>query len=192
MLVTTPYVESMTGKIKQESNFDYAMRIVKEHEGGLSDNKNDPGGITNYGISLRYIKAENIDIDGDGDSDRDDIIRLTQTKADKIYLKNWWIKYHYDRIKNKAVSTKIMDLSINAGSFRAHVLAKKALNSIYPIKISINGVLDEYAIKLINNTESFVMMDSMRNQEELFYRAIVKKNKNMQPFLKGWLNRAKW
>jgi len=33
--------------------FDQAVEVILKHEGGLADNPNDPGGITNFGISKR-------------------------------------------------------------------------------------------------------------------------------------------
>ncbi len=62
------------------SNFEKAVEKVLEHEGGYVDHKNDPGGATNYGISLRFVKQStgiDLDVDGDGDIDADDIKAMT-------------------------------------------------------------------------------------------------------------------
>ena len=37
--------------------FIKAIQYVLEHEGLLNDVKNDKGGITNYGISLSFLKT---------------------------------------------------------------------------------------------------------------------------------------
>ena len=44
-----------------------AVEIVV-HEGGLSKNKNDRGGITNFGVSLRYARGKGLvmDLNHDG------------------------------------------------------------------------------------------------------------------------------
>ena len=49
------------------SHFDTAIKKVLKHEGGYVDHKNDPGGATKYGISLRFIRQSNTDLDLDGD-----------------------------------------------------------------------------------------------------------------------------
>ena len=36
------------------SAFELAIPIVLKHEGGFADNPADPGGATNFGISLRF------------------------------------------------------------------------------------------------------------------------------------------
>ena len=49
------------------SHFEKAVEKVLEHEGGYVDHKADPGGATNYGISLRFVKqSTGIDLDVDG------------------------------------------------------------------------------------------------------------------------------
>ena len=59
-------------------NFDKAFEFTVGLEGGYSDDKNDPGGETRYGISKRY----NPDVD---------IKNLTLAQAKEIYLARYWI-----------------------------------------------------------------------------------------------------
>jgi len=44
--------EADSDKHPYSPNFQVALRVVLKHEGRLSNDRNDPGGITNYGISL--------------------------------------------------------------------------------------------------------------------------------------------
>ena len=39
------------------SLFELAIPVVLKHEGIMSDDGEDPGGITHYGISLRFLKT---------------------------------------------------------------------------------------------------------------------------------------
>ena len=50
------------------SLFDKCLKIVLIHEGGYSDDPDDPGGTTNYGISLRFLKSVGLEL-GDVDDD---------------------------------------------------------------------------------------------------------------------------
>ena len=59
------------------SAFDYALDFVLREEGGYTNNPNDPGGETNYGICKRNYP--NLDIKG-----------LTRAQAIAIYRRDYW------------------------------------------------------------------------------------------------------
>ena len=170
--------------------FNLAMRTVLRHEGGLSNNKSDPGGITNWGISLRYLKQAHIDPNGDGKEDANDIIHLTLTEADNIYYKQWFEKYHYGDIKNQAVMTDVLDFSINAGASQCHKVVQRAINSISKTKVPVNGVLGQSTIALMNSLNSVQLHQAINTQQKDFYRSIVKRNPHLKVFLKGWILRS--
>lgn len=172
------------------SDFNRSLAVVLAHEGGLSNNKADPGGLTKFGISLRFLRAENLDINGDGKVDHNDVISLTRTDADKLYLHKWWNKYHYGRIKDQEIATKIMDASVNMGASQAHKLVQKGLQLILHKPIAVNGYLSGANIADINSLNPEIMHDVLRYEEECFYRAIVKRRPSLGVFLKGWLARA--
>jgi lysozyme family protein len=190
-VVSTPFVQSM---VSQDKNFNYAMSIVLEHEGGLTNSPNDPGGITNWGISLRYIKSIHLDINGDGVEDREDIIELTKTEADKIYLKDWWEKYHYNKIVDKQLAAKIMDSSVNMGASRCHKLIKQAINQLISEDedIPVNGDLDKETIEIINNIDAPLLHQALRDEEHQFYHDIIIRNPHLVVFKNGWDKRAEW
>lgn len=189
VVFTTP---TFSNNKKSDSKFNYAISIVMQHEGSLSEDKNDPGDITKYGISLRFIRAENIDVDGDGDSDRDDILNLTQSEADSIYMKDWWKKYQYEKINDNKVAAKIFDMSVNMGASQCHKMVKRSINEILNANIPINGILDLNTIKLINKIEPVLMHAQLRVEQENFYKLLIIKHPQLRVFLKGWLNRAAW
>jgi len=60
------------------ASFDKAFALTIGVEGGYSNDKNDPGGETKYGISKRYHPTE-------------DIKNLTIDRAKAIYLEEYWI-----------------------------------------------------------------------------------------------------
>lgn len=65
-------------------SFNKAFEIVVGLEGGYSNDPNDPGGETKYGISKRY----NPDVD---------VKNLTLDQAKEIYLKRYWMPFGCDK-----------------------------------------------------------------------------------------------
>lgn len=172
-------------------NFSEAIKVVLKHEGRLSNDKNDPGGITNYGISLRFIKEEHLCIDEDCNDDENEIIHLTEKEADSIYLKDWWNKYGYFRILNLQIATKVLDGSVNMGHCRAHKIVYGALNQLNKKQLPVICNLTNEAFSEINRTNSYLLHNAISDIEISFYNAIVKNNPQMNVFLKGWIARAK-
>lgn len=83
------------------SAFDQAFEIVLGHEGGLTDNPNDPGGKTKYGISQRSYP----DVD---------IANLTEDDAKAIYKKDYWDKLHLDTA-DPSLALIAFDAAVNNG-----------------------------------------------------------------------------
>lgn len=188
--ITKPSAKALPAANKESDAFKLALKVVMEHEGGLSNDKADKGLITRYGISLRYIRSANIDIDGDGDSDADDILKLTQTDADRIYYRDFWTKYKLDRFINNRISTKLFDSIVNMGYYRTSALTKRALNKAIFGHISVDGVLDDRTVDIINNMESVLFLNAFRVEQAAFYEALIKRTPAFSVFRKGWLARA--
>src|SRR3990172_7239404 len=102
--------------------FDLAIPVILEHEGGYANNVHDPGGVTKYGISFRFIKKLFIDIDLDGDIDADDIKGLKVDQAKDLYWTFFWYPGGFDRITEQESATKIFDAAVNMGPKQANKL----------------------------------------------------------------------
>lgn len=185
-----------------------ALPTIFMQEGLLSDNKKDPGGITNYGISLRFLlKTGDLDKDGirdgdiddDGDIDSHDIRLMSLPIASKLYDMYFWRPNRYYDIDNQDIATKMLSLAINMGARAANKCLQTAINntinrtSIRLNKINIDGIIGDNTIKSCNGLISFVIdrnylfMD-LEEQAANYYRSI--KYKGSEDFLQGWLNRA--
>lgn len=187
-ILSSPAVNSTSASDKR---FNVAMRTVLRHEGGLTNSKNDKGGITNYGISLRFLKAEHIDPNADGLIDSDDIIHLTKKEADKIYYKEFFTRNHYDKILSQTITTKVLDFAINAGASQANKLIKRSINRISSEPVKVDGIMDEATIDIINFIEPSVLYSTLIAEEEDFYKTIVKRSPSLKVFEKGWLARCR-
>lgn len=86
-------------------SFDTALAFVLAREGGLVDNPNDPGGLTNLGISQRQYP--NVDIR-----------HLTVAQAGALYRRDYWLPAGCDRLPD-APALVVFDSAVNCGVPRA-------------------------------------------------------------------------
>ena len=63
-----------------QSVYDIAREILAR-EGGFVDDPDDPGGATNFGITIHTMRRLGVDLDGDGQVTRRDVKRLSRTQA---------------------------------------------------------------------------------------------------------------
>ncbi len=175
------------------ANFESALRQLHQNEGGLVDDPDDPGGITNYGVSLRWLQSLGElgvhrymvgDLDQDGDVDADDIRAMTPAKSAELYRAQWWDRYRYGLINDQAIATKIFDLSVNMGPKQAHILAQRALRAAGKLVLE-DGVLGPITLQSINDYASRGILPALRSEAAGFYRSL-----NKPRFIGGWLNRA--
>ena len=173
-----------------ESRFDYAVNIVLGHEGGYSNDPDDPGGETNYGITENDLKEHMKDFP----SFPSDVKDLTRIEAGYFYKTVYWDEYNYDAINSLSIATKIFDMAVNLGPNEAHILVQRSLNYCGHDEIAVDGILGKQTIAAINaltsNDQQQELMDYIINNQKLFYEHLVQAKPILQKFLNGWLNRA--
>src|SRR5664280_2938609 len=96
------------------AQFLAAIQYVLLNEGGFSDDPNDPGGATNFGILQRELPGV-------------DIRTITREQAISFYLPNYWNKALYANIASQQVATKLFDMHVNLGLVPAVRIAQHAL-----------------------------------------------------------------
>ena len=60
-------------------------------EGGFSDDPDDPGGVTRFGVTLKTLIALRRDFTADGQIDRRDLMKMTRAQAVQIYIDEYFI-----------------------------------------------------------------------------------------------------
>jgi lysozyme family protein len=181
------------------STFDLAIPTILRQEGKFVNHPNDPGGATNYGISLSFLrKLEDGDKDGyldgdldkDGDVDVDDIKLMTREIAISIYKKQWWDHYEYEKIVGQSLATKIFSLTVNTGGSQGHKLLQQAINDCSDRAITVDGVLGRITLAAANYLDDEKLLDKLKLRAVRFYTSLVLAKKTREAFLPGWNNRA--
>lgn len=174
------------------ATFDKAIGTVLEHEGGFVANPADPGGATNWGISLRWLRAQGLlgDVDHDGDVDADDIRNLTRNQAIALYRDKFWRASYEWMIQPLAI--KVLDTAVNVGPERAHRILQEALNAI-GLPVSVDGICGVQTVKACiaagpENLDQLLM--EFRAAQSVYYAGLAIDKPDLRRFLKGWMRRA--
>jgi lysozyme family protein len=115
------------------STYDEALRRLLAHEGGYSNHPSDPGGPTNFGITLadyrRYIKP---------DATAADVRAMSVAEAKAIYRKRYWDAQRCDELP-AGVDYSIFDYGVNSGIGRSG----KVLRRVVGLRDNTSAVTDE-------------------------------------------------
>lgn len=103
------------------SAFDEAFARVKQLEGGYTNDPDDSGGETNFGITLATARAFGYVLPM-----RD----MTRENAKAIYRARYWSAQQLDAVAllSRAVALEVFDTSVNMGTTAAGRFLQRALN----------------------------------------------------------------
>lgn len=177
------------------STLERAMPTILRDEGRFVNDINDPGGATNYGISLRFLLKAGViygDLNDDGKVDINDIREMTVPQATILYDKFFWSPNHYSLIYDQAVATKLLSLAVNMGDSMAHKCLQRALRSVTGKIILDDGILGAITMKEAFEANPITLLPAMKSEAAGYYRSIkfVNPAQDASKYLKGWLNRA--
>ena len=158
-----------------EKIFNYLLKV----EGGYSDNKNDKGGKTKYGIIEE--EARNFGYKGNMQD-------LTIDFAKNIYLKKYYLGNKLDKVVNDKVALSVCDFIVNSGAWGAKK-AQAALNEL-GFDLRVDGILGEKSLAALNEVDEAKFLEKYHDLQRRFYRVIVANKPSQKVFLKGWLNRV--
>lgn len=172
-----------------------AVKFVLDHEGGLSENPNDSGGITNYGISFRFLKEvpdERLRKYGIFESVTPQTIKdLTIDQAKLIYKGEFWEGNRFEEINSQSLVNYIFDMAVAHGIAAAVKLLQRSTWAATFTRFYIrdDGVMGSRTIEAVNHLGDQLMPILVATRAS-YYRLIVEKRPKEAPNLDGWLNRC--
>ncbi|MEM8629788.1 MAG: holin-associated N-acetylmuramidase [Pseudomonadota bacterium] len=101
---------------------EIASEIIAR-EGGFVNDPDDPGGATNYGVTIHTMRRLGLDLDGDGDVDVADVKRLTKAKATEIFVRHYFRGPGIGTLP-EALHATVFDMYVNAGGNAVRILQR--------------------------------------------------------------------
>lgn len=159
--------------------FKKFLDYIFEVEGGYTNDENDRGGATNFGITEE--EAREFGYTGD-------MRNLTKDFAENIYLKKYYLGNKLDKIIDDRVALSIFDWAVNSGGRgikKAQIVANK-----FGTNLVIDGIIGNKTLEAINSINPEVFLKEYHELQRAFYKNLATKDITQEDFLKGWLNRV--
>jgi lysozyme family protein len=153
--------------------------IILKWEGGFSKKKNDKGGATNKGVTLKtyrsYFGASKTENDLKNISDKEWLY---------ILKTGYWNPFKADDIQSQSVANMIVDWAWNSGVSGVAKRVQQVLG------VKVDGLFGKVTIAAINSRDPKTLFDEIKQKRIARYYEIVAADKSQKEFLSGWLNRV--
>ena len=161
------------------NRFKKFLDYIFEVEGGFTDDENDRGGKTTWGITEE--EAREFGYTGD-------MQNLTKDFAKNIYFKKYYLGNKLDKILNDKVALSIFDWTVNSGGKgikKAQIVANK-----FGANLIIDGIIGKKTLEAINSINPEAFLKEYHEMQRTFYKNLAARDDSQEGFLKGWLNRV--
>ncbi|HCQ64404.1 MAG TPA: peptidoglycan-binding protein [Rhodobacteraceae bacterium] len=111
---------------------------IVAREGGYVNDPDDPGGATNFGVTIHTMRRLGLDLDGDGQVTAEDVRRLSRAQARSIFVKHYFDGPGIATLP-EALQPSVFDMHVNSGANAVRLL-QRLLNRMGHA-LSVDGVI---------------------------------------------------
>jgi len=156
------------------TNFDDALKMLLKSEGGFVNHPQDPGGMTNLGVTKK-VWEEWV---GHAVTE-DDMRALTPDKVAPLYKAKYWNKIYGDKLPH-GVDLCVFDCAVNSGVSRAAKLLQRAVG------VDDDGVIGNITLMACEAIEPDLIIQRFSEERLAFLQALP----TFATFGKGWSRRV--
>lgn len=164
-----------------DTNFDQCFRWLLEHEGGVTNLKNDRGGLTNLGVTHeeydRYRRFKGLALRS--------VMLITREEAEDIYRQFYWLTLQCDRLA-PGVDNVVFDMGVNNGVAGAAKAAQRVASRLSGKPIVVDGHIGPISLDAIDDCPVVGFIDAFCDErlriDSTFF--------NWGTFGRAWTNRV--
>ena len=151
------------------SDFNVAVDRVLGHEGGWVLHPSDPGGETNWGITIGTARANGY---------MGDMKSMNRNEAIVIYKRSFWTPNQCDQMPF-AIAFQVFDGCVNHGAANAAKWLQRAVGAV------ADGAIGKETLAKTNAADPTTVVFKMMAERMTFYTALG----TWEHFGRGWINR---
>jgi lysozyme family protein len=111
---------------------------IVDREGGYVNDPDDPGGPTNFGVTVHTMRRLGLDLTKDGQIDSSDVRVLTRAHAVSIFVEHYFRGPRIDRLP-VPLQPSVFDMYVNAGANAVKILQRLLCDM--RIEVTIDGII---------------------------------------------------
>ena len=173
-----------------------AQEIV-HREGGYVNDPDDPGGATNFGVTIHTMRRLGLDLDRDGDVDVSDVRALTRERAVDIFIKHYFEAPMIADLPEPMHAT-VFDMYVNAGGNAIKILQRLLRDMGFDV--SVDGALGPQslaAVRAAHKKAEGYLVDAYGIARRNYYLRIADRRPASRKYARtragqkgGWIRRA--
>lgn len=175
---------------------DIAREIVAR-EGGYVNDPDDPGGATNFGVTIGTMQRLGLDLTGDGRVSQADVLALSREKAEEIYIRHYFEGPGLGQLP-QSIQASVFDMYVNAGAQAVRIL-QRLLNDMGQM-VAVDGQLGPQTIAAAHAAQAAApahFADAYGIARRNYYYALADTRPASRKFARtrqggkgGWIRRA--
>ncbi len=182
-------------RMDRKADFRVSFKYIMSLEGWYANVDFDKGGETYAGISRKFYPKwlgwqylDKYKWKNGGKIAWNTHIpdKMLDFYVQDFYLSLWVSEKWYDVIDQKVANHSI-DLRIN-GTTGIRIIKKTLVDLGW--KLPVNNNMDSITIVLMNKSNKYVYLRTLKYRREAFYHSIVKRDSTQRKFLSNWLSRS--
>ena len=156
------------------SNWEPSFHLILQSEGGYANHPQDPGGMTNLGVTKRVWEEWM-----GRESSEKEMRSLTPSMVAPLYKRKFWDACKCDLLPI-GIDYLVFDFAVNAGVGRS----AKILQSV--VGVTVDGAIGPITLAAVQKEDPLELIEKFSDAKVDFYRSL----QTFETFGKGWLNRV--
>lgn len=160
-------------------NFEQCLEWLLEHEGGFVNHPDDPGGMTNKGITARVYSQWLFDsMDVDAEMTEELMRNIPDSHVAQIYRQEYWNRLSCNKLSS-GLDWFAFDWGVNSGTGRAARALQKCVGA------DADGAIGPQTLAAVASRPARELVEELHQRRQAFYEKL----KTFETFGRGWTRR---